>query len=307
MVSRRQSLQLAGTAAVAALAGCTTAFESSGPERTLRVDRIGADPVEYALYDPPSDELFGGPARAALDEILPDGRYSAYGYVPIREGNYVEQDGTYYRTEQFVSGRAQLERPVVRLTSVDEDAAPDDALPITALETPSARPLKLLHVNEITDGEAGAADYLRGDSYVLRRPAERESRLGTGELDGRVVTRTGDGSYPYRVEVATERVSLTEHTVLAVDVADSRAAFREVVLGAETDAVLDADDLSAEAGDIFDEAIGRNSYEETGEPSAAFEALLERLGFDVDESANGQLIWYVDDLFRAAYYVDRND
>ena len=305
MVSRRQSLQLAGSAAFAALAGCSADLTATdGPERSLRVDRLGDDPVEYALYELPSDELFGGPARAALDEILPDGRYRTYGYGPLGDGEYVEHEGTYYRTEQFVSGRTELRRPVVRVEPIDEETAPDDAVPITALQTPSARPLKILQSHEITNGDSATTDLLRGDSYVMTRPAERESRLAAGDFDGRVVTRTGRGERAYRVEVRTEQVPLTEHTVLAVDVADSREAFRAVVLGAEAHAVLDADDLPSAAGDVLDDAIGRNAYRETGEPSEAFETVLERLGFDVDESANGHLLWYVNSLFRAAYYVD---
>ena len=307
MVSRRQSLQLAGTAVAAALAGCSGVLDDgkAQSEHELHVDRIATDPVSWAL-DEPDDELFGGPARAALDEILPAGRYTTRGYVPVWEGNYVEHDGRYYRTEQFVTGRATVERPVVRVESVDEEAVPDDAPHVDSLDRPSARVMKILHSYVASDGAAGSPELLRGDSYVLTRPAELESRLAT-DLDGSVVTMTDTGGWPYRIDVRHEQVTLTEHTVTAVELADSREAFREVVLGAEVDADLSTIDLPTDARDLLDEAIGRGTYRETGDPSKTFETLLRRLGFEVGESENGVILWGGGSLFRARYYASVDD
>lgn len=305
MVSRRQSLQLAGSAAVAALAGCST--DASGadaePAHFLHVDRIATDPVWWALYDPPADDLFGGPARDALDAVLPTGRYTTAGYVALPEGKYVDHEGRYYRTEQFVSGRTDAERPVVRVER-DEDAVPEDALSIDALEQPSTRPLKILHSHAVSDGESGASDLLRGDGYVMTRPAELDSRLGAGDIDGRVVTMTDEGRLAYRIDVRRERVTLTEHTALAVEVAASEAAFREVVLASGVDVDLGVVDLSEAARGVLDDAVGRAAYRETGDPSAAFESLLDALGFEVGESETGRIVWYGDSVFRASYYVD---
>lgn len=309
MVSRRQSLQLAGAAVATALAGCSGVLDdgSDRAEHELYVDRIATEPVQWALDEPDDDdELFGGPARAALDEIIPDGRYTARGYVPIWEGEYVERDGRYYRTEQFVTGRATVERPVVRVESVDDDAVPDDAVLVDSLDRPSARVVKILHSHAASGGAAGSPELMRGDAYVLARPAERDSPLAT-DLDGRVVTMTDTGGWPYRIQVSHERVSLTEHTVIAVELADSREAFREVVLGAEVDVDLSTVDLPSDAGDLLDDAIGREVYRETGEPSAAFETLLQWLEFEVGESENGVILWYGESLFRAGYYAPQDD
>lgn len=306
MVSRRRSLQFAGTALAVALAGCSSGVLGTDASRTeyeLDVHRFDAALVPWALYEPDDDELFGQPARTALDAILPDGRYSALGYVPLWEGNYVEHDGRYYRTETVVTGRAERTRPVVRVDSVGEDAVPEDPVVIDSLDQPSARPIKILHSHAASGGASGTSDLLRGDAYVMTRPAERDSRLVTGDLDGRVVTMGENGGFPYRVEVRREQITLTEHTVLAVEVADSREAFREVVLGSRVDADLETADLPSNARDLLDRAIERGTYRETGEPSEAFETLLRRLDIDPDESAVGRIIWDGDSLFDAALYV----
>jgi hypothetical protein len=304
MVSRRQSLQFAGTAVLAALAGCSSSLvgTEASPEHELHVDRITQDPVTFTLYDPPDGDLFGEPARAALDAILPDGQYTTHGYEALQDGNYVEHDGRYYRTVTFVTGRAELSRPVVRVSEVDREGVPDDAVLIDSLDQPSARPLKILHSHAITGGDSAASDLLRGDAYVMARPAERDSRLAT-ELDGEVVTMTDDGAFAQRVEVRREQLTLTEHTVQAVEVADSREVFRDVVLASVVDADLATVSLSTDARDLLDEAISRGTYTETGELSSAFEALLAGLGFDPDESATGRIVWYGGSLFRASFYA----
>ena len=306
MVSRRRSLQFAGAAVAAALAGCSGGVlgtDTSRPEYEFDVHRFDAELVPWALYEPDDDELFGQPARTALDTILPEGRYSALGYVPVWEGNYVEHDGRYYRTETVVTGRAERTRPVVRVDSVDEEDVPEETVHIDSLDQPSARPIKLLHMHAVSGGRAGPSDLLRGDAYVLTRPAERDSRLATSDLDGRVVTMGDSGAFPYRVEVRREQVTLTEHTALAVEVADSRDAFREVVMGSRVDVDLETVDLPSDASELLDRAIARGTYRETGELSEAFETLLLRLGFDPDESAVGRILWDGDSLFDAGLYV----
>ncbi|WP_435116040.1 hypothetical protein [Halolamina sp. C58] len=306
MVSRRRSLQFAGTAVAAALAGCSSDVlaDETSREYTLQVDRIATEPVPWALYDPPEGELFGDPARAALDATVPTGRHVTRGYTPISEGAYVEHDGQYYRTDRFVSGRAVRERPLVRAESVDE--TPGDAVLLDSLERPSARTVKILHTDAVSDGASSAASLLRGDAYVMARPAERESRL-VDELDGRVVRMSAEGELSYRIHVEREQVTLTEHTTFATVVADDREAFREVVLGSTVDADLGTIELSEDARALLDRAIERETYRQTGEPSDAFETLLRRLGFSVDESATGRILWDGQSLFRASFYVNRAD
>lgn len=304
---RRRALGTVGATTLAALAGCTTGdLFGSGESRrsyTLDVERISVSPVEHALYEPDDGALFGDPARTALAEILPEGRHTTYGYEPLPDDAYVERGGTYYRTVNVVTGRERMERALVRAESVPEEEVPDDALLVDELDRPVARVVKILHSYAVTDGETSTAELLRGDAYVLRRPAETESRLGTGELDGRVVTMTAGGSGAYRLSVTREPITETAHTALAVPVADSRERFREVVFGSRIDADLAPDDLAPDVRDLLETAVRRESYEATAPLPEAFETLLGALGLDTDESVNGRLLWYDGGFYRYALYV----
>lgn len=304
---RRRALQTIGATTLTALAGCAAGVFGSGRSRTeysLDLEPISASPVEHALYEPGDDTLFGDPARTALAEILPDGRYTTYGYEPLPDDAYVEHGGTYYRTENVVTGREEIERTLVRVASVPEAEVPDDAVVVDALDRPSARVVKILHGNAVSDGESSSAELLDGDAYVLRRPAETESRLATGELGGRVVTMTESGNWAYRLDVTRERVTETAYTALAVAVADSRERFREVVFGSRVDAELAPGDLSADVRTLLEEAVRKDTYEETTPLSEAFEALLAALGLETDETVNGRLLWYDGGFYRYGLYVD---
>lgn len=312
MVStRRRALQMAGTTTLITLAGCsaTGVFDSkdSTPEYSLRVESIDVSPIEHALYEPDDGTLFGDPASTALTAILPDGRHTTYGYKPLPSDAYVEHEGSYYQTKHIVTGRKRVERPLVRVEPVPKEQVPGDAILIDTLEQPSARTLKILHSYTHTDGETSTADLLRGDAYVLRRPAELESRLVTGDLDGRVVTMTESGTWAYRVHVTHEQIIETAYTALTVAVAASRDQFREVVFGSRIDAEFTANGLPRDAQDLLEQTISQETYSETPPLSERFDTLLEVLGLGaVDTMANGKLLWYDSNLYRYALYVTNN-
>ncbi|WP_049935610.1 hypothetical protein [Haloplanus natans] len=304
-ITRRRALHVAGATTIAALAGCSSlpiGSDEAAPEYTLHVESVDASPVEHALYSPADGALFGAPARTALDAVLPDGRHTTYGYEPLPSDAYVDHEGTYYRLASVVTGRRRLERPLVRVDPVSDP--PPDAAVIDSLPRPSARALKILHTYTQTDGETSTADLLRGDAYVLRRPAELESRLATGALDGRMVATTESGTWAYRVRVARERIVETAYTALAIPVASTRDAFRKVVFGSRIDAELAPGTLSDTVRTRLGRAIDRGTYAETTPLSSAFDTLLERLGLGaVDTAASGRLLWYDDALYRYALYV----
>jgi hypothetical protein len=307
--TRRTLLQTVGAVSVSALAGCSTTDLIGGddPSRTytLDIDRIEATPTNYALYEPDDGALFGDPGRAALDRILPDGRYTTYGYEPLPDDAYVAYDGSFYQTEQIVTGRKELSRTLVRVESVPSEEVPESATLLDTLEQPSARVLKILHSYTQTGGETSSAELLRDDAYVLRRPIELESRLATGALDGQVVTMTESGAWAYRVHVSRERIVETEYTAVAIEVAESRAEFRDVVFASRIDAELTEDALAAGVRDLLEQAIERGRHAETTPLSTDFETLLDALGLgDVDRVANGRLLWYDDALFRYGLYIN---
>ncbi|WP_280537214.1 hypothetical protein [Halopenitus sp. POP-27] len=310
-IPRRRALQLAGTATAVALAGCSLPdrLGSSPPatEYTLRVDRLDESPTAAAIYEPDDAPLFGDPARAAIEAILPDGRYTTVGYEPIPEDVYLRHDptGTYQQTTNVVTGRRRIDRTFVRLSPV-EDVDEDDETPIVVdtLNRPDARVLTILYSNVVAGGTGGAAELLRGDAYVLRRPAEREGRLASGDLDGHVVTLDAESSRAYRVQTSTETIHEPAITTLAVPVADSRAAFRQVVLETRVDAVIDRSTLPAAASDLLDRTVSREEYTEKAPRSEAFETLLSELGIaDVESSINGRILWDGRQRYRYALYV----
>ncbi|WP_225336505.1 hypothetical protein [Halomicrobium urmianum] len=307
-LSRRDALRIAGTTALASVAGCSSPglFEADQATReySLSVDRMSGTPVDRALYEPGDDQLFGEPAREAIAAVVPDGRHTTYGYESVRADAYVEHDERYYQTKHVVTGRKKIERTLVRVDPVPEDAVSDDAPLIESFERPTARVLKILHSDTQSGGEGSSAELLRGDAYVLRRPAERSSALAAGDLDGRIATMTESGTWAYRIEVATEEIVETAHTALAVEVADSRAQFREVVFGSRVDAEIDPDELAPDAREILQQAVRRESYRETAPVSDAFEALLDALGLeDVETGVNGKWLWYDGEFHRYALYV----
>lgn len=307
--TRRHTLQALAAGTLTTLAGCSATERLGEAESTrtyaLTVDRIDSSPVEHALYAPDDGPLFGDPARTALDAILPDGRHTTYGYTPLPEDAYLEHDARYFRTVQLVTGRERMPRRLVRVDPVEADAVPDDALSVDALDRPDARVIKILHSHTQTDGRGGASDLLRGDAYVLRRPAEREGRLATGDLDGRVVTMSDSGAWAYRIRVARTEILETAYTTLAVEVAPSRARFREVVFGSRIDTDLEGEPLSADVRAVLDRAIDQRRYRESAPLSDPFETLLDRLGLDTDdEFVTGRLLWDGADLYRYGLFVD---
>ncbi len=307
--TRRQALQIGGATMLSALAGCATANPlGSGEtqsEYSLTVESIDVSPVEHALYEPDDGTLFGTPARNALDDILPDGRHTTYGYKPLPSDVYVTHDGSYYQTKHVVTGRTEMERQLVRADPVPQEQVPDDAVLIDTLDRPSARVLKILHSYTQTDSETSTAELLRGDAYVLRRPAERKSRLATGDLDGRVVTMTESGTWAYRVRVSREPLVETAYTALTIKVADSRSQFREVVFGSRIDTELAPAELPEAARELLNEAVAQETYTETAPISDGFDTVLEALGLGaVDTAANGKLLWYDDEFYRYGLYIN---
>ncbi|MFB6250995.1 MAG: hypothetical protein ABEI27_04810 [Halobellus sp.] len=309
ILTRRSVLHLVAMASLTATAGCASvpSVGSGEPksEYTLDIDRVDAPPVEHALYEPDGDDRFGTPARTALDAIIPDGRHTTYGYEPLPENAYVQRGETYYQIKYVVTGRKRMERPLVRVESIPEVDVPDDALRVNTLDRPSARVVKILHSNAVTNGESGSADLLRDDAYVLRRPAELESRLETGALDGRIVTMSEGDAWAYRVQVARQSILETAHTVLAVDVADGRSAFREVVFGSRIDAELAPSDLTGGEQTVLEQGLSRGQYVETAPLSSGFDGVLEALELgNIETAQTGQLLWYDGKLYRYGVYIN---
>ena len=322
--TRRRLLRAAAPITLAGLAGCMTNItpdNEEAAEYTLSIDTVNATPVEHALYEPNDDALFGDPARTALSDIISGSTHKTYGFTPLPDDSYLAGEKAYFQVDTAVSGRREMDRQLVRVESLDnavgessdaagsedsDDAGEDSnsATHVDTLARPSGRVIKILHSHSVSGGAGMSADLLEDDAYVLRRPAEHESALASGDLDGEIVSMTEDGGFPYRVSVTTESIREPEYTTRAIRIADNDAEFREIVFAAEIDADLNDESLSEGAGDLLDRTLGREHTESTP-LSTNFERVVAALGLaGVNESVNGRLLWYDKSLYRYGLYID---
>ena len=313
--SRRQFLGAGATGLAVGLAGCASldSLGRSEPqfEYTLHFIHLDQSPVEYALFRYGATDNLDEATAEAVDAILPDGRYTTYGYKPLASDLYLEHEGRYFDTEVTVTGRREMERTVVYAEEIPEDEVPADALLVDELDRVDARVVKIHHSGIQSGGQGGGADLLTDEGgYVLRWPAELEGRFASGDLDGRVVSMTDGGPWNYRLTVETETVLETAYTVYATKVADSREDFREIVMASRVDVELSADDLSGDVRDLFERARGLEDYRETTPLSTAYAELLETLdlaGVEEPGVDNDNLLWDGETLYNYGVYVNKVD
>jgi hypothetical protein len=304
---RRTTLHLVGTTVATALAGCAslTPDSSTDPkqEYSLSLDRIDQPLVEYVLYQP-GESVYDQPAHRALSAILPDGRHTTYGYKPLPEDAYVAHDERYYQTKIVVTGERRMERPVVRVTPIPEDRVPEDVQTVDSLAQPVGRVVKILHSYTRTNRGSGIADLLRDDAYVLRRPYELNSRL-TDDLDGQIVAMDAEGHWAYRIDVTTEHLYEPAYTALAVEVAATTDAFRDIAFAARVDTRLDPAELDTPVRQLLEQVIARDTYRETTPLSTEYTSLLDALDLEqVETASNGHHLWYDNTLYRYGLYIN---
>lgn len=305
MTSRRHVLLAAGAATAGGLAGCLGRDDHgpAGREFALSLDGVDQGLVEHALHRPDPDDPLDGPARTALDAILPEGRHVTRGYEPLSQDAYVTDGERYYQVMTVTTDRETVERRVVRASPVPEDADVADPVALDELPRVNARVVEILSSHHLTDGQ-GPEDLLRDGGYVLRRPVERESRLAD-DLDGRVVTMEPDAPLRYRLEVGRERVAEPVHETVALRVADSREDFREIVRATRVDRELAPSDLGSESRDRLRRAIGNDPYRERTPLSEPYESLLAALGLaEVEDYSQDNLLLYDGELYRYVLAVD---
>jgi len=310
VLQRRTLLQLAGTTIATALAGCSSLTSGTSTtekkEYTLSIDRIDQPLVEYVRYQP-GDSVYDQPAHRALSDILPDGRHTTYGYEPLPADAYVAHDGRYYQTKIVVTGEQRMERPFVRATPIPEDEVPDDVIAVDSLAQPVGRVIKIHHSDTVSDGKSGSSDLLHDDAYVLRRPYELNSRL-TDDLDGEIVAMDADGHWAYRIDVTTEYLSEPAYTTLAIDIADTTDAFRDIAFATRVDTRLDPSELDESVRQLLEQSVARERYRETTPLSTEYSNLIDALDLeDVETASNGHHLWYDDTLYRYGLYINDVD
>lgn len=326
---RRTALQAAGTAALASLSGCsaiTDLFGGSEYEYRLTVLSTDESLVERALFEPSAESAFEGSTRAALDAILPDGRHTTHGYEPLPSNLHVEHDGRYFEIKVVVTGRQEMERKLVRAEPIDSaltgeaardgngagssDTAPiddgrtgDDIRHAEDLPVASRRVVQLLHAYHSAGGGGSAAEEMRDDAYVLRRPAELDGPIA-GDLDGEVVSFDSEGPWAYLITVEDESITETVYESFAVEVARNREQFHDVALATQVDTTLDRSTLGFTTRDLLETTIDEERYSEETPLSDSFSELIEALGLGhVTVGESNLYLWYDDELYRYSLYV----
>ena len=301
--SRRQLLQAAGVSTLAGLAGCTTIDSLVGDDGSeayrLEITPFAESLSESTLYEPSSNEPFAEPAETALSAVLPDGEHTTYGFKSVPDDVYVEHDGRYFQLIYVVSGRREIERDTISLEPIEKAAELPAELPQPdEFSRTTERVLTVLHVSQAGGADSPLADELDNGGYVLRRPAERESRLATGELDGTVFAMTDGTAFAYRIRRTTNTRSEPRYVLRAIEVADSEPVFTETLRATEIDVELNAETLSTAVTTVLAEAIGR-PYTEPRPISDAFDATLKLLAVDTTElPVFNATLWYDEQAFR---------
>lgn len=278
--SRRTFLAATGAASTSLLAGC----DALSPPPTARVE-LTADQqsaAEFAHVWEPS-----GPRatemRDAIDAAVAGERYVTVGYPPIPADNYVERDGTYYRTDTVPVGRETNQRYVLRLEQVGDsesentpDATSIDALPEADRSAVRRAYFAARAAPDEPGGEWGGApwDTIEYGGAVYRRTDPADSEL-IPEPEHRYVEL--EIGLVYEVSVSRER--LTEPVVRAdvTPIADTETGFTEAVLAAELTTTFRSANLSNDAVAVLNDLTEQLEYAESAPVSAGYARILQRL------------------------------
>ena len=279
--SRRALLTAAGIASVGSLAGCA-ALESTTDDPqlsyTLHVDEIGETLLDRVGWSPDDgDAAWAAEQRRLYDAVVAGDRYTTYGYdlVPDEE-TYVEHEGTYYELHSTTTGLREIERSVLRLAWVGRRDELED--PPAAIERDQLPPIDARAVFPAYMAARGREydagyprDIVEEGGYVYRFLEDNESELAPEPTHDYVAVNDTILS----VSVSQERFEEPANTAMAIEVADSTAAFERALDGALVDVRVD-ESLPEKQRRLFQRASA-GEYEETTPLSEPFRGLLRAL------------------------------
>lgn len=220
--------------------------------------------------------------RQLVGDGVPNGT-ARYGHRPLRGGEFVEVDGTYYAVDVAENGTETVARPVLRAERVSG-----------------------------VDGEArGFADLSREDALTLRCAVATSSGEGPEPC---AVLHAGEesafwpdppfeywtnGDDSYHLTVSEQNVTLTRFDYTFRPVARSRPAFADYAARELLAADYDSMDLTAEQRDILRAAAREGVYRESPPPySDEFLDLVDAFRAGADSARD-----YV--RFDGAYFLAR--
>ncbi|ACV46401.1 MULTISPECIES: hypothetical protein [Halomicrobium] len=319
--SRRSLLTAVGLAGVGSLAGCG-ALESTADapqlSYTLSVDEIGETLLDRVGWSPgDGDAPWAAEQRRLYDAVVDGERYTTVGYdlVPD-EQTYVEHEGTYYELHSTPTDLREVERSVLRLEWIgrrDELDDPPAAIEREDLPAIDARAVFPAYVVARAREHGGGYphDIVEEGGYVYRFLDDSESELAP-DPDHRHVS-----VHDTILEVSVTRRRLEEpvYTAMAIEIADTEAAFERALDGALVDVRVD-EQFPDEQRRLFQRASA-GEYEETTPLSEEYRGLLRALErhdlLDADPERqrprfeSGVYLKYDDRFYRFDVYVNPAD
>ena len=289
-------------AALPWVAGCTgfgSGTDDRGRQYTLAAHPIGDDAIRVT-FSAPAGRLPSEALNAFLTAL--DGRAQTYGHAVIDDGRLVEYGGQFYRVTVEETGRKTRERPILRAEVVDTEAAKRKAVEWSAYSGDDSTAVRRA-ASSAEGRSAGTSE--RANRSDGEDEAEREFPV-LRHRDPEVSQLLPEPKHEYveygdsvvRLAVERRRLAETEYTYATTKVADSTTAFREFVRERVVDVWLDGSALSARQRTIF-EAAGDGGYAESGDLSAAYRGLLERIfGRERPEETTGERIGYDGRLYK---------
>ena len=260
--------------------------EEGGPRYALEAYPIGEDGIRRAFA-----AQAGKLPDEALDVFLAalDGgdEPRTYGHREFGYVDFVEYGGRFYRVTVEETGEKTHERAVLRGEVVESEAVERKAVESTAYprrdESAVRRVTRKATGRTTPDGATG-----NGREFVVLRNRDPEVSELLPEPEHEYVEY--DGAV-VRLAVERRRVTETEYTYRTTKVADSTTAFREFVREEVVDVWLGDSNLSARQRTIFEEARA-GEYAESGDLSAAYRGLLERIFGELPADTTGERIGY---------------
>lgn len=284
--SRRELLAGGLTVAFAGFAGCLGVFgdrndgdESSATGRLeFALHRVDGPLHEARVVsaDDPPDSWADGAFEAAVADDRFTTQYRKPFFARADDPVYARHDGAYYELDSVIVDEVAETRPVLRLSFVDEDAAESSVVDADSLPGADRDAVRVAHMAARARGNPGGypVGLVQRGGYVYRRPVGiDESRLLAD--DGPEYVRYRDRVHA--VSVQRERFHEPVYRATAERLAE-RAERMEAILRAHFVAArFGADDVSADARELLQEAMGSERYAETHPYSDAYVEVLRAM------------------------------
>ncbi|WP_411963712.1 hypothetical protein [Haloferax sp. YSMS24] len=287
--SRRALLGSVAGAATSLLAGCAAVpfFGTGCPSSyTLYVTPLTDGQLADFATEEPYDQ-YEETANELISTAANDGEatYSTYHSPPLREGIYVEHEGTYYRVEREQTAEKERSAHLVSIEYERERTPSDDATVLSLDELPEADQEAFLsaYPEKLKRGGDPHGFSIGGYEYVY--PDGANSQL----LDAGTVWIRYDGR-PLEVTVrGTKTVEEVTYSYTLDEVAADQSAFVAFV---RDEFVVTLDGLSEAEREVFEQAIEEDVNE--CEPlSEGFAGLKERLEAVPEEKRLDDMAWPV--------------